>query len=1063
MSEYSDEEMGSASTSSSTRMLSEDVFVRMNLDSSKLWEEKVGTRPIQLGHGPIHDHPLLAASRFVLEREACEHAIKDPSDIVLDVGAAPKRTDQYLGAKGRYLMPNLQPGDTRRYRDAPRGTISRICDHKIEDCRCYSTDSGFDQPTSLLFVHSAYYVDPLDLWRLCSQANVVSTYVVGHVFNDPFGGFYNECTWQMSGDVVTMKVKGQQFSPYHHRLLPWNSGWRGPNGEAFEVECLRNIMGFTYLWEVHPILKIADVPRWIDDATVDEPFIGPVAFSSDQRGSFKTNSAVQHLQIDLDRVYRCGSALYTNAMAGPHRVLVTIPITMLSQGRITCAGRARDPSLWSDLVNQMKKSANSHRIPPGLKSEAVLFAACLAFVMDLRKEIDAIHTMHNRFGALYRPLNELVSFQIPKIRSACLCASKVLCLLLILSVVSLVLASQVASGTEETEWISITLLIFLLAVCLIACCMTCVHRGLQAYNDRSLQDWQAAYRNGTAITVPDDLRVPLISRGLPGSNNIAPIAPPDRDASITIGVPPDRDSFGRHPNRLQLVGLAPDTAVTTVIQPDQEADLSALTNRLLISVSEVEIGAYCSVLARFDTLFTDGRPPSINFSRSAFKPWILAQRKKFPKMICDKWEKTFGELTLEDWPVRNAAKPFVKIEKVSRALTRQGQKPVKPRIIAPPSDAHKVIMGPIVTQLYNHLRRMWDGSNKVFYTTGTTADQIGAAVDDYLHRHPDAAGIWIDGSNFDTTFQLLQQLGYLEMLERIGFTPQHIAYLIETQVVGTTNSNVSFTSRSRVRVDGWPPSLVARLEAALQRWKIPYITELDGSLTYPRIQMISGRMDTNLADTTATVTVMETALASIGISDYLMLACGDDSFVLVPSIDQAGYDSILSIYNGFGFQGSGGFGTDRSKWEYCSKLFWYGQDPSDGTVHTVLGPKVGRVIARFGYMLDVPNQTNVAGAAIGLNQDAHHVPFVRVLATRTMELCKEAKIRPKHGRAEWEYQIHTSRAYRCCPENWHIVSRRYDMVIEQEDQYRNLLANLSNIPTLYHWEPIEDMVEVDSA
>jgi len=256
--------------SQSSSLLEEDepelerVNVRVSMDEAqrKKWIAETNTYPVCV-KGHRHMHPFLAAARSVGEEYAMKEALKVESALVVDVGGAPHRTFATLGERGRYVMPRLQPGDDMRWRSAPEKAKQYICKHRIQDCRCYGEEARV-----LVGVHSlGYYVEPLALWHLIQQPGVVDVLVVEHEFSEVYGGFYDEATYQLDGCTVSMAVHGNQ-TPYHHHLPPWQSGWRGPNGEAFYAEPLISIMNFTF------VRRIAGYECW------------PSACSEAQSGDF---------------------------------------------------------------------------------------------------------------------------------------------------------------------------------------------------------------------------------------------------------------------------------------------------------------------------------------------------------------------------------------------------------------------------------------------------------------------------------------------------------------------------------------------------------------------------------------------------------------------------------------------------------------------------------------------------------------------------------------------------------------------------------------------------------
>ncbi len=1039
-----------AGASSRTEIEYEDVFVPMTKHEKTTWISLAGTNPRCMGNKK-HFHPILAASRFVLEKQACELLLESQAEVIIDVGAAPKRTFPMLGNKGRFLMPELQLGDRQRFNECPPEALDRVCYHTLEQCVCHFPGGRARKPTALLFVHSAYYIQPMDMWKLLVDDNVKSVMVVGHDFTEPFGGFLNECTWQMEGDRVHMRVTGNSHD-YVHPLLPWLSGWRGPDGEAIRARTIRTIGKFTYLWELEAFRSAPDIINRFESMSVENPFLGPVQFSVDQRGIVQSDAKIKNVGIDLDRVYRAGSALYVTDQS--ERVVVTIPMSLITIAEIKASGRARTPELWNDVSNAVKRAAPAARVPQDKIGETIIFATALGYVKSLSKEIDVLYTMHSRFGVLYGPMDALVKFTIPRVWS---CLRVFLCLVipLLASAAVAALTLHFVRAPHEKSWDLLILVFAVTTVVGLYYGLRCCHSAIQSVEHERVQTWTSEYSQFRTMSLPTPVLVPKPLRGLPGSRNAAPPAPIDPGASFTVQPEPTRDSNNRQIDRSFLVGLSPDTVGVNVLEPCQEVDVSMVTNRLLIPVDLPDQEVLDRAGDKMDEIFSRLKP-SIDFSENGFNRWVQSQRSKFPAPVIAKWVELRSSLDPNEWFPRNTARPFVKLEKSSKFVTRDGQKPVKPRGIAPPSDAHKVVLGPPISSLYARARNFFSpGGNKVVYASGCTTDALGKAVDEYMGRHPEAFGIWIDGSNYDATLQFLQQVRYLENLENCGFTPQMISLLLETEMKGRTTSDVTFKASTFLPASN-------RIAECLKRWgieyKVHYHTEKDKTyFEINRIQMWSGRMDTNLADTLILMSVVEAWLDSVSISDYLLLLCGDDMFLLNNHFDQGLFDSLCKFYSNFGFKPSGGFSQSRHMWEFCSKLFWYGRVGQE--VQTVLGPKPGRCIARFGYSVALPKEQNIAASAIGLMNDANHVPLVGELAKRTHELCKAHKIKPKYGSRE--HELHASRRFEVAEENYAILEDRYNLNRESVSHYAAILSAVESIPSFYHWDEAERVAMVD--
>lgn len=563
------------------------------------------------------------------------------------------------------------------------------------------------------------------------------------------------------------------------------------------------------------------------------------------------------------------------------------------------------------------------------------------------------------------------------------------------------------------------------------------------------------------------IRIPTGYAALPAVNNVAPPPirpddPPDPVMAVNVVAHPPPDRAFKERELLNVAGLVPQQASVNVLSSNQEVEASFLGNRLFSKDIRLSDDAYSAIKGWFDSLYEVAGHVPIDFSRGGFLSWLSAQRKKFPSTVIKKWEEVEASIGQEYWAPLRKARTFTKIEKSAKYVTVDGQKPIKPRGISPPSDEHKVVCGPIISQLYRAMCKFFSfhpgNTSNTIYCSGVSTDEIGSCVDEFLDRHPDAIGVALDCSNYDASLELPLQLSYLNYLEKLGFSPGHIRLLMETPVEGFTASGLEFKAVSFL---GRDKRYYEDVKAFFDKIEWPY-KEFEEHMEYKTIKMWSGRMDTNLCDSLILTGINETFLDQHHISEYLLLICGDDMFLLVPprSWSDVIFDKLQDWYKEFGMFPEGTATADRSQWEFCSKLFWWGINPETRREQTVLGPKVGRTLARFGYTVAIPNETNIAGAALSLRIDAGHVPFVRCLAQRTYEICRDMKMKVKMGRREWE-PMHASRTFELSKRNYEICEKRYNLSSDMETHFDNQLQTISVIPAFFSFPNIGEICEVD--
>lgn len=195
-------------------------------------------------------HAVLHAQRRAAYMWLDSFAATAPADtIFVDVGGRPDIVETLPNPSGRwrYMCPLIMDEDHDRSRDVEPylGTCA---------CRCRLGASPNDpgelnapchicgaESRVMVFMHSAYYIPRNTLVALAQEGPVV---ICTHRF-DAFSGQFAyrrglssptvEATWTRSGDMVTMKVEGNQYT-YEHSSMAW---LRASSSLATAVGCAR--------------------------------------------------------------------------------------------------------------------------------------------------------------------------------------------------------------------------------------------------------------------------------------------------------------------------------------------------------------------------------------------------------------------------------------------------------------------------------------------------------------------------------------------------------------------------------------------------------------------------------------------------------------------------------------------------------------------------------------------------------------------------------------------------------------------------------------------------------
>lgn len=1012
-----------------------------------LWTELIGTKPVGPS-GHYNPHGMLAAQRYVAEKEACELLLANRECVVVDVGGAPHRTFEHLGDRGRYQMPQIVAGDRTRRGRCPPGAAEYVCSCRFEECPCWE-----DGRLAYLFTHSAYYVNPYALWWKLRRDQCVDCISVEHYFPDMFGGFYGEASWAYNRDVITMTCAGND-QPYIHLATPWQRGWVGTEGERFEYETLKSLDNCTRIVRVAAVKSDMrpDEPLIWGEVEADPNKTGPVQFSSAVRNAVADNARFTQVTFDIHKIRKFGPCLYTDFLFRGETVQLTVPCNAVSQVAAIVVNRPRTPELFAEVSYQMKNRLARGRIPPSQLPATLSAVIALGFVVNLQNEMDLIHTMTDRFSWAMKAHTTLLQFGSVAVRWWPW-------LLLVASF--MIAGAATGASLEDEEWQRwLTVAGALLLVVLLWGCFRGVLGVTRAYQAYVEAGWVSSYADD------DSPRVPLLGHAtpvtrslpLPGSRYVKPIPEKIGAGRLQLGATREKVS---EPNRALVSGIVMDGALPNVLATTQQAEHSAVANRILAPRENPDEGALKELAACITRPEFTLVPSGVDTSLEYFQKWLVKLAKTYPKQyvdgLKDLWLQYQGVEATEV-----ATKGFMKVEKAAAAVKTDHAKPTKPRLVQPPEDVDKAVTGPVVWQLWDKIRRAWDGVKcGVMYCSGYTCAEIGMRVDAFLAEHPDVVGVSLDMASYDSTLALALQQCAFAWYNVLGMAKWLTSWLTRVRTRGTTPNGVTYLPTRKYWFEDEADAKRFAAEHRALKFKVlrcKYVKAEDMWLVEVEdFQMASGRMDTNLTDTVLLTMAILTKMPAI---PYLLLVCGDDGFLLLRKQDAAVVESLLEFCRKLGMKPEAVVSDDRSKWEFCSKLFWFAE-VQPGVHATVLGSKPFRGIARMGVNTTVPGAANAAAAALSVRIESGHVPFLGPFADRTYELCKESRMRPT-GRVEWSAFTPGVR-YPPSHLNYWITQARYGLGQENEKEFKARLATLTGVPIVMHYLPVQDALLVDEA
>jgi len=179
---------------------------------------------VVFGHGS-HPHPVLHCEREI--GEATMIAVirtQGFSEQILDVGANPNRHSKYGRGNVWSCCPTLTHEDVHR----------RANTKSLLMCECLYPSCSCVVPTSVMFVHSLYYIDKHIFLKAVRESGVPH-YALIHPFPGEYGEFHGEATYNVGKDgVCVMQVVGNS-SAYKHNDLSYLYESSGEAGVCWTI------------------------------------------------------------------------------------------------------------------------------------------------------------------------------------------------------------------------------------------------------------------------------------------------------------------------------------------------------------------------------------------------------------------------------------------------------------------------------------------------------------------------------------------------------------------------------------------------------------------------------------------------------------------------------------------------------------------------------------------------------------------------------------------------------------------------------------------------------------
>jgi hypothetical protein len=1021
-------------------LMRKPVYMNLSDKTIKQFQKLYKINPIVQSKEIIHSHPHLAYSRNTLEAKAVKLIVKEyPNASICDVGSAARRIRR--GKESIHCMcPNIQPGDVNRM-NAAKKTPNRVCAHRLQDCTC----GPFDV---LLFVHSAYYFDWKDLSESLQKTTTRTAYVVGHVFPEAYGHFaYDEGSYEVKcgedGPSICCRVKGNAHE-YNHKPLLWDGCYSvGDKCQSLDVMTIAKL-GDTHLWKVmlvdRPCVQ-KSLGSW-EEQVVDQEHMGPITIPGHDLISKRSIAANGKLDFVVDNLYGWGPIVYSVTTRGT----IFVPRGAIQAAAIKLVFKRRDPASFADTAHAMRSAVSISRLPAEMQLKAVTLGTALAFTMNVQNEADVLQTVTSRFDWLWRMHAGLVSLTPIRVWTL----YTIIFWLLIGLILSLIIYFEVPFDSKILG--KIALVLWGSSSFLMLLSLWCA-RKQQVMTGES---WTSAlYHEGRAVNITGGSVSRLKRRLFPPNNNLRePLLPPD-DCVMIVG---NDLCLPKHPGKpsdvMRTTGMVFSTTVPSVTVDNQEAEIVALTHRVLRDATYVAPGAYKRYMNWRD--YPAGQAlMSIRVSngRRDFEDWV--NQPKFNEPTKLKFRELYSKW-VGKYPPRSNYRAFVKIEK-NKTHTVDGPPKLKPRLIQGPWDGVKVMVGPMIAKLYTAVRRVWDGRDcNVLYGSGITPEVLGERCDAFANSQggwQNIVAAFSDCICYDSKCQneLIEPVH--EWYREAGMDDLTYAWLKSSSSAGVTKHGIVYKPGKKI----------------VTKNNISYVGDkayavIDGKVTEVHAdevdveQIHSGQMDTNLIGTIINVF---SNISGLTIHDFLLVVCGDDIIIFANKriFPLSVVEQLRRHLEALGHEVEMNYSDRRCDWEFCSKLFWEAES-SDGKIYTVPGPKPGRLLSRVGLNLTLPGSLNFRGAMIGLEKDVAHIPLLSTYVEIGLKLTEGEKAKG----FEWNELKHAQRKHACTDSNYNLIFERYGVSRETITQYEYMMIrDATTLPIVLDFPSLPSMVERDEA
>jgi len=892
-------------------------------------------------------------------------------------------------AKGRNNVHCLSPLATSN--DATRVAgftpgVDAYCHHTVDQC-CVCAGA----PMSFLSVHSIYYLTKPQVLAAVTRSIGGVMAVVYHAYEAPYGHMcLGDVEYEVKGDgTVVSQTRGNSHA-YHHSISEWiKDGYfdDGHNAMAWVVKMTIGSTRVALFYRTIPGLRASPQALSMDIGTS----LGHVTYTGPiVYQPITTYTAAERTIFGTFKLEQPYYSLLSSIIVGSVNP-VAIPKLLITQLVTAMAYKPRNADTFQQCCQMAKNLTRKFDIPDGRVEGIVTWAPILAFVR-LREQSKALWVLKNDHSGVLAWYNAGLNFAASWWDYA---YNRYRVVIAVFSagctLMMLYLMHRRQLGVSP-----VTIMFTILGSAAVLYTL---------FNAPLTPAFAGAVIKYPGVEVFDD----ICYEG-------TPILAQDPKAKVKGDPVPCRPGHGAS---MQAIVFAQGMPV----QPRScfHNEYIAICNRVTMAnpvPQNVQRMVWTMMRAQYEEQFWSLIAPDGDYPVMAHRnEWL--RRFTVPRRRILAAAMTKAEVELE--PEYASSKAFVKREFLLK-FDQEGSYDLSPRLIQGRTPEYQVHTGPWTLAFSKYLAKKWKfPESHVIFTSGMNANALGRLVEQaiqYLQETfpgqqivagVDDARLW-DGTQDEPAIRF-----ELDIYSRFS-KPTYVSKALNMQVEcrGRTPHGVKYQTKYK-RKSG------------------------DGNTS-------CGNSMLNAWDHITSLCVVSGETVHGVLSKVVMLVCGDDNYVLGCNWLRQHWMSIEPILEQLGLLPKIQIFDDWMMADYCSGWFY---PSSRGLIY---GPKIGRMLTKMGWsrtsVTDGPMWARAV--ALGLKRDVNHVPVIRAIIAKTLQLTEGIDASPLEGKVRDEFRPHVVEEGEATDETMNFLLKRYDVDVTTVQDCERVIARVTQLPARIH-------------